>query len=520
MKNCKIAGYIKTVVLYVMFFLIMIFILSQKKEYHVDELLTYNLANAESWFSPVDGVTYSPADEPFVAAMASNGTFELGHIWRQQENDTHPPFYYVLVHAVCVLFPGKVSMRYAGAINILFALLTLFLYRKILYRLVDDEKVVFVLSIAFCLSGGILGIIPFLRMYVMVMFFVTAIAFVVIDNIEHFDIVQFVLLWTITVCGALTHYYFIVYAFFISLVMIFVMLTQKRFKEIICYVLVMGSAGGAALLIFPAIIDHLFKGGRGIESIENLRTSNLGEQLKNYIDIINQILFGKFLGLMVIIIVFLLAADIVIYEKNEDKNICHFNRIQAYRYSCLLLPSVCYVILVAKSAPYITDRYVAPIYTVLLAGMWGMLCICIKNVYGNVKVRNIFISFFATVVVIASLANSKWDYLYTDSNERLNNSQKYGATSEAVVLYDEPWKVNPYYLEVKNCQSSVFYNMSSYQQFKENVDINEFPDAITFFLVGMDSETFIRDFLADNSEYSVTVDNGTWAYGHSYYLRK
>ena len=210
----------------------------------------------------------------------------------------------------------------------------------------------------------------------------------------------------------------------------------------------------------------------------------------------------------------------MIYEKNEDKNICHFNRIQAYRYSCLLLPSVCYVILVAKSAPYITDRYVAPIYTVLLAGMWGMLCTCIKNVYGNVKVRNIFISFFATVVVIASLANSKWDYLYTDSNERLNNSKKYGATSEAVVLYDEPWKVNPYYLEIKNCQSSVFYNMSSYQQFKENVDINEFPDAITFFLVGMDSETFIRDFLADHSEYSITVDNGTWAYGHSYYLRK
>ena len=96
--------------------------------------------------------------------------------------------------------------------------------------------------------------------------------------------------------------------FFLSLVMIFVMLTQKRFKEIICYVLVMGSAGGAALLIFPAIIDHLFKGGRGIESIENLRTSNLGEQLKNYIDIINQRLFGKFLGLMVIIIVFFVGS--------------------------------------------------------------------------------------------------------------------------------------------------------------------------------------------------------------------
>ncbi|MBP3198460.1 MAG: hypothetical protein J6N21_15840 [Butyrivibrio sp.] len=149
MRNFKIAANTRILLLYALFFALICFLFYQKRDFSLDELLTYNLSNAENWFSPTDGVMYSPADEPFVEAMSSDGTFDLGHVWRQQANDTHPPFYYVLVHTVCVLFQGKFSIRYAGVINILFALLTLLLYRKILRILIDDENVVFGLSIVF-----------------------------------------------------------------------------------------------------------------------------------------------------------------------------------------------------------------------------------------------------------------------------------------------------------------------------------------------------------------------------------
>ncbi len=183
LKDCflkwKRTFYIRDILLYLLFFALICLLFVVKKDYMVDELATYNLANASESFSPSDGVIYFPAEKPLLDAMTSNGVFDIRHVWKQQENDTHPPFYYVLVHAICTFFPNKISMRYAGAINIMFALLTFYLFRKILKVLIVDESVIFGLSIVFCFSAGVLEIVTLLRMYVMSMFFVSAIAYLI-----------------------------------------------------------------------------------------------------------------------------------------------------------------------------------------------------------------------------------------------------------------------------------------------------------------------------------------------------
>ena len=83
--------------LYFLLVIVLTIAISSKIDFHVDELLTYNLANDNSWFEPENGITYMPADQAFVDAMSSNGTFELGHVWEQQKNDVHPPLYYILI---------------------------------------------------------------------------------------------------------------------------------------------------------------------------------------------------------------------------------------------------------------------------------------------------------------------------------------------------------------------------------------------------------------------------------------
>lgn len=510
----------KTLLLYVLFTITICFLFFCKTDYMLDELLTYNLANAEDWFQPVDGVVYSPADKPFIDAMASNGIFDLRHVWKQQENDTHPPFYYVLVHAVCTLFPGEVSMRLAGIINIVFALLTLFFYRKLLKCLINEENIVFALSVVFCFTAGVLEIIPFLRMYVMVMFFITAFSYLVIKNIERFGVKDYFVLSLVVVCGALTQYYFIVYACFVSLVLAAILIRQHRIKELINYCSYMVASGVIVYIIFPPIVDHLFRQGRGAESIDNIKSSHIDTQLKSYIDIISPRLFGGMIGFIVIIIAILILLDLINKNKSEDELICGFSQLEVYRILCLIVPSVLYVLFVAKSAPYCTDRYVSPIYAVLIASVWSLLYLSFRNVYGNEIIRNRIFSFLAVIVVIASLFMSRWVYLYRDSDVRLNNSKMYGANSQAIVLYDIAWMINQHYLEIKNCNSSVFYSVSSFQEFNEIVDVNDLPDNIAFFLIDMDSESFINEFLDSNKEYILSVDNGSWAYGHSYYLTK
>ncbi len=181
-------------------------------------------------FNPEMDVSFSPASRPYVEAMASNGKFDLKHIWIQQANDTHPPLYYIFVHAVCCLFPNSVSVRYAGIINIVFMLLTFWIFRKILKLLISDDTAVYLLSVMFVFTAGILSMITLLRMYVMSMFFITLFTYLIIRNIDKYEIKDFIYLGLVVTCGALTHYYCIAYDFFVSVCVVAIMFIGKRFK--------------------------------------------------------------------------------------------------------------------------------------------------------------------------------------------------------------------------------------------------------------------------------------------------
>ncbi|MCR5728530.1 MAG: hypothetical protein K6G24_13825 [Lachnospiraceae bacterium] len=343
---------------------------------------------------------------------------------------------------------------------------------------------------------------------------------VIIKNFEKFNFKIYVLLGVTTTCGALTHYYFLVYVFFVSIVFIVLMISQKRIKETIAYCITMCVGGVVSYMIFPPMIDHIFKQGRGAESIRNIKTSNISERIDSYMDLLDKGLFGGFIRFISIMVILMILIDLINSENGKEKVACHFEKLQIDRYVCLLLPSLFYVLLVSKSAPYIANRYVAPIYAVVVAGVYGIAYTCFMNVYGEKEIRNKLFLGFAVIVVLLSLLNCKWDNLFLDSTKRLNNAREYGEKSEAIVLYDRAWHIYPYYLELCNCSNSIFFNVDSYSQFKESINIDSLSDDIAFFLIGMDSDGFIEEFLLDNKEYSVVVDNGIRSYGHSYYLRK
>ncbi len=306
-----------------------------------------------------------------------------------------------------------------------------------------------------------------------------------------------------------------------------ILISQKKYKDILFYSLTMIGSGGLVYLIFPAIINHLFNQGRGLQSIEILIASHIDDQIKYYLNVINPILFGFMLGFIATLIVIMFLLDLINSNKEGNNKICSFKKVHVLRLLCLLLPSTFYVIFVSKSAPFIVDRYISPIYAVLIAGVWSLLYHVFNNIYSNTKVRNFIFLGFASFVVIVGLVSCRWTYLYLDSSKRLDNSEIYGPNSEAIILYNQAWMINPYYLEIQNCNSSVFYEMNTYDQFKETVDIDNLPDNIAFFLIDMEDDVFINDFITDNPEYTLTLDNGSWnndngigVSGHSYYLTK
>lgn len=502
------------IALYVFLFFISLVLLSQKVDFMVDELLTYNLANAEEWFEPELEVTYSPASQPFTDAMASNGTFDLRHVWTQQKYDTHPPLYYALVHAVCTLHPNSVSIRYAGIVNVLFMMLTLWVFRKILNLIVGDETAVFLASVMFVLSSGLLSMVTLLRMYVMAMFWMTLFTYLVIRHIEKYTKKDFIELFAVTVLGALTHYYCIAYVFFISVIVALVLICEKRYKEFGKYLVAMIVSGIASYLIFPAMIIHIFNDERGTESFSNLADSNFVSRIISYFNMLDQEMFGKLLGIIIGLTAFILIA--IYYPAHKEKK-----KYKLLKYICLFVPSLCYFLLVAKSSPMFTERYISPIFALFLACFVSVTYHIISRMFGDKKVAGVIFAVVLSIVTFCGLKDYGWQYLYLDRATELENAEIYGgSSSNAICVYTSDWMVNPHYLEISKCGTVTFYKETDYDQFAEKVDENLFGEKLALFLIGVDDEIFINRFLEEHPEYTLALDNGHWGYGHSYYLRE
>ena len=93
------------------------------------------------------------------------------------------------------------------------------------------------LSVAFILSAGILSAVSFFRMYIMAMCWVTVLVYLYIREVERkqFRTQFFVATYVVTLLGALTHYYCIVFAVLISIVYSIYLLVHKMWKKVIAF---------------------------------------------------------------------------------------------------------------------------------------------------------------------------------------------------------------------------------------------------------------------------------------------
>ena len=136
---------ITDVLVYFLLVVLMVFCISKKVNYHIDETLSYGLANyGEGYLVQLEfGERYEPASLPFIdyLSVRPNNRSNLAIAWSNQTNDCHPPFYYALLHIVCALKVSTFSNWFAGSINIFFGVLTLFVIRRISKLLTNNNRI-------------------------------------------------------------------------------------------------------------------------------------------------------------------------------------------------------------------------------------------------------------------------------------------------------------------------------------------------------------------------------------------
>ena len=249
---------------------------TKKKDYHGDEVWSYGLAN--SYFNPFlhnSGTWDDNSNPDFIQnyetwitgetfhnylTVQQNERFAYDSVWYNQSADVHPPFYYAIIHTLCSFFPDRFSPIFALLINyIAFSIVIIILYKtgtkwgSFLYA--------FLLCTFYAFSAGAEDTFTFLRMYALC----AAFAMLLFNQMEHYiennQKKTLFSLFIITLLSCLTHYYLIVFAFFLTAVTELYLLIKKKWKSFFSLGCTMLFSVLLSVLIFPSMLQHLlFRG--------------------------------------------------------------------------------------------------------------------------------------------------------------------------------------------------------------------------------------------------------------------
>lgn len=313
--------------------------ISLKEGYHMDELLSFELANAEfnPWIVPTQPqgrlakfvenelrgenfeATLSNLTDTVQDILQNRGSSKIlsyradvyeEPVWitRQQfvdyitvderdafnylsvyfnvKDDNHPPLHFMALHTVSSIFRGQLTPLMGCGINlacVLGVMMLLMWLGRMLMTLLGQEKLGRGAGIAaallYGLSGGALSTTLLIRMYGMLTFFSVALLVIHIRKIyfreEGFHRKNKLLI-LVTMLGFWTQYFFLFYCLALAAVTAALLWRQRRGRELWRYIRSMLLAAAVGVGVFPFAISDVFSSGRGVEALNNLSSGLAG----------------------------------------------------------------------------------------------------------------------------------------------------------------------------------------------------------------------------------------------------
>lgn len=383
--------------------LVILYFCGKKTGFHYDEYYSYYSSNVSRGLVPTDREWKSGAEILDEFVVKKGEEFRFSDVVRMQTYDVHPPFYYLLLHAVCSLTPDVFSKWSGLLLNLVFFAAGWFVLARLTFALVcsmQGEKNGRIASLAICLLYGfnpaVISGIMLVRMYMLLELLVLFLSWLhvraVIRNRRGW---KFYVPVIITVyLGFLTHYYFAVYLFFLAAAMEVHLLLEKkawgqRWKNCFVYGFAVAGAMIAAIVSYPACLGHIFRGYRGTEAMgEFFNLQNTMGRLRFFAGLLNEYVFSSTLPLLLLLLL-LLGVTVKMLQRRKGV------QRERGKYSALwiLMAAVAgYFAVVTKTALLTAEeanRYQLPVYglilmlflvmTVLLAGRIVLLSDPIKR---------------------------------------------------------------------------------------------------------------------------------------------
>lgn len=449
-----------------------------KEGYHEDEMFSQGLSN--SYYKPF----FSYRDQWFEGnyfnnyiTAADNKTFKYGSVYSNQAKDVHPPLFYFALHTICSFFPNTFSKWFGISLNIIFyigIIITLFFLSK---KLLKSDYFAIIVCTLYGFSIGAIGMVMFIRMYVMFTFWVVLQSLLFIKLLEKDSGTKgsrnklYLYLFLVTFLGLFTQYYFLIFTFLISAVYFIYMLIKKKYPDLIKFSLSILFSLVTAVVLFPASIDHIFHNYRGTEAIQNAKSSGgYLSKIYNYFKIIDNSLLAGFLAIFIIIVL-----GIIIVRALLGKN-CKLND-DIIKPLIILITSIMYFLVIAKIAPYIVDRYIAPIYPLLIL-MFIYILKYILDLYGSKKLTAITTCLISLAILVTGFYTKGVSYLEKGYNKALEISQEY-SNNKCLVFNTAFWKLIRTFPDLRNFDN-IYITNPDYSEYISDNYINNSDSMVLY----------------------------------------
>ncbi len=438
---------------------------TRKIDYHVDEVWTFGLSNHVGGIDPdiEYGKVYSGMGfyEDFME-VSSGHRFDYANLWHNQANDVHPPLYYVFVHTICSLFPDSYSKWYGIAVNLFWMSLIIVLLYKLAKKLTGSVTQAAGLVLAYGTTTAFIDTVLFIRMYEQYTFFAIAIAYLLRDYWDKKLDKRFYALFSfIAVFGMLTHYYFLIYMFFVCVTYALHLISEKRFTELRNCVITAACDGAVYLIIWPYIIKHMFSSYRGRQAIQS--ASSLSGLANGIFGMFREISVEAFAGAMVLFILLILILAVKRYRTSKFK----------FSYNvALFVSAVLYTCVVGKIAPFIDYRYVSPVTFIYSMIVFMAVVEAVSSFKMKVKPELIAVIILCALN-IAGMASAGFtvpkDYY---SDEKLMDFEEVKG-KDCEVYIDAEWESLVFFQKLQYANSYVFVKVDnidelSFEQMENN----------------------------------------------------
>lgn len=454
----------------------------QKQYLAPDELFSYVSANNPDYIGTVPKDVW--LDEAWYVDYASaqaEHTFEYSIPYHNQDQDVHPPLFYLFLHTASSIIPDEFSFLAGTAFNIVFfigcTVVLYFLGKEVFGNRGCGLLTAFLFSISY--AG--LNTMVFVRMYMLMTLIVLLHALVYMKYMEKEEVPLkgYLFLGLTLVAGMLTQYYFVMIAFFFAVWYGVRFLYQKQYRKVGKFVATFAVSAVVSIALYPTMLHHIFSTGRGVEARENFASSEgYFAKLKTMWKLLDSQLFTN-LFILIFFALLVLAVIYVIRTKSVHKQVLG-------KIGVILLACGGYFLIVTKIAPYQIDRYLMPIYPLIYLVIVGAMLKLMEKVISVKAATVLCILGFGGLSAI-HMVHSAIPYTYAKDvviSPRLELAEQYSG-SYAIYIGEEEDMYDYFHAVQVLKEYKGFYNignLNNVSEIRKNMECLEEENQIVLYI--------------------------------------